>query len=207
MSKKLKTKFWLGILVVITFAFVFIADKETKDSIIICASTEQFRNDELQKQLNEEFPQYNITVMYMPTGKAAAKIYAEKENSEVDILIALETSYLHNLKEYLDDVSGISDIDYIDEMNVEANDNLWVTWERYAGAIIVNRDILEKYGLDAPTSYEDLLKDEYKGLVAMPDPKSSGTGYLFFKNWTNTMGEQQAFEYMDKLYKNIKQLT
>ena len=87
------------------------------------------------------------------------------------------------------------------------NGNLWVTWERQAGAIIVNRDILEKYGLEKPTCYEDLLKPEYKGLIAMPDPKSSGTGYFFYKNWVNLWGDQGALEYVDKLHGNLKQFT
>ena len=205
--KNKSLKFWFAVLLIVTFGFVFLSRQETQNHIIICASTEQFRNDDLQQQLNEKFPQYNITVMYMPTGKAAAKIYAEKENSEVDIVIALENGYLYNIAEYLDSVEGISDVEYLEEMTPEANENLWITWERYAGSIVVNTEILEKYGLEAPKSYEDLLKPEYKGLVAMPDPKSSGTGYLFYKNWVNTMGEEEALAYIDELYNNIKQFT
>ena len=204
-NKVIKRRF--AVLLVCTCLITFMADHESKENIIICSSAEQFRNDELQRQLNEEFPQYSTTVMYMPTGKAAAKVYAEGPSSEVDILLSLETGYLHKIKEDLDDISGLSHIPYVEDMTPRDNDNLWVTWERYAGAIVVNDDILEKYGLEAPQSYEDLLKPEYKGLIAMPDPKSSGTGYLYFKNWVNTMGEQGAVDYMDKLYVNLKQLT
>ena len=67
-----------GILLAIISALVFtvLASYGGQESIVICAASEQFRNDALQEQLNEKFPQYNITVMYMATGKAAAKIYA-----------------------------------------------------------------------------------------------------------------------------------
>ena len=41
----------------------------------------------------------------------------------------------------------------------------------------------------------------------MPDPKSSGTGYFFYKSWVNSWGEEAALEYVDKLYPNIKQFT
>ncbi|MEG1630213.1 MAG: ABC transporter substrate-binding protein, partial [Erysipelotrichaceae bacterium] len=68
-------------------------------------------------------------------------------------------------------------------------------------------DILKKHHLQAPKTYEDLLKPEYKGLVAMPDPKSSGTGYFFYKNLVNNWGEEKTIEYIDKLSKNIKQFT
>lgn len=84
------------------------------------------------------------------------------------------------------------------------DNNEYVTWESQAGAIVENKDILAKHGLEAPTSYEDLLGPKYKDLIAMPDPKSSGTGY-FFKNMANTKGEEAALAYFDQLEKNIKQ--
>lgn len=195
------------ILLAVTLVFTLLADFGGKESIVICASAEQFRNDELQEQLSQRFPQYNIIVMYMPTGKAAAKIYAEGEKSEVDIVVGLETSYLGKISKNLENISGMSQIPYIKGLEAENNRNLWVTWERQAGAIVVNRKILDKYGLEAPKTYEDLLKPEYKGLVAMPDPKSSGTGFFFFKSWVNTMGEEGALQYVDKLYGNLKQFT
>ena len=194
-------------LLAITLIFTLMADFGGKDSIVICSSAEQNRNDDLQLQLNQKFPQYNIIVMYMPTGKAAAKIYAEGTDTEVDILLAIETGYLKKLENYLADISGISKIDYLDGLAPEDYDNHWVTWERFAGSIIVNTEILEKHGLEAPKTYEDLLKPEYKGLIAMPDPKSSGTGYFFLKNWVNIMGEKEAFEYVDRLRPNLKQFT
>ncbi len=143
----------------------------------------------------------------MSTGKSAAKIYAEGAASEVDILVALETGYMDKIKGSLEDISGISRIPYAQGLKPQDNNNLWVTWERQAGSIVVNHDVLEKYGLEPPKTYQDLLKPEYKNLIAMPDPKSSGTGYFFYKIWANTMGEQGALDYVDKLYENLKQLT
>ena len=119
----------------------------------------------------------------------------------------METGYLNKIKGSLADISGLSRIPYLEELTPADNDNRWVTWERQAGAIVVNRAILDKYGLDAPKTYEDLLKPEYQGLVAMPDPKSSGTGYFFYKNWVNLWGEEQTLVYVDKLHGNLKQFT
>ncbi len=33
-------------------------------------------------------------------------------------------------------------------------------------------------GVAIPQSYGDLIKAEYKGLIVMPNPASSGTGFL-----------------------------
>ncbi len=200
-------KKWIVLLLALTIGFTLLADFGGKESIVICSSLEQFRNDELQRQLDEQFPQYNVIVMYMSTGKAAAKIYAEGAKSEVDIVAGLETGYLNKIKGSLEDISGLSRIDYMEGVTPADNGNLWVTWERQAGAIVVNTEILKKHGLEAPKTYEDLLKPEYKGLVAMPDPKSSGTGYFFYKNWVNMWGEDATIAYVDKLYGNIKQFT
>lgn len=197
----------LILLLAVTLLFAVLSASGGEESIVICASTEQFRNDALQEQLNERFPQYNVIVMYMSTGKAAAKVYAEGSGTELDILMGLETGYLNKIRGSLADISGTSRIPYLDGVRLADNGNRWVTWERQAGAIVYNRDVLEKYGLEPPRTYEDLLKPEYKGLVAMPDPKSSGTGYFFYKSWVNTMGDQAALEYVDKLHGNLKQFT
>lgn len=197
----------LILLFAVTLLFTILAASGNEASIVICSSLEQYRNDALQEQLTERFPDRNIIVMYMSTGKAASKIYAEGTETEVDILTGLETGYLNKISHTLADISGKSRIPYTAGVTPEDNQNLWVTWERQAGAIIVNREILDKYGLEAPKTYEDLLKPEYKGLVAMPDPKSSGTGYFFYKNWVNQWGDEAALSYVDQLYDNLKQFT
>ena len=196
-------------LLVITLAFTLLAtiDFRGKETIVIYSSAEEFRNEAMEEQLNEKFPQYNIVVEYLGTGKLASKIAAEGDTTEIDIVVGLETGFLNNIKNNLDDISGISEIPYKDEFAPEKNHNLWVTWECQAGAIVVNKEILAKHGLEAPKSYEDLLKPEYKGLVAMPNPRTSGTGYFFLHNWRNDRTEQGAFEYVDKLYSNIKTFT
>ena len=138
----------LIILLLVTVLFTVLADHGGKETIVICASSEQYRNDALQEQLSEKFPQYNIIVMYMSTGKAAAKVYAEGPATEIDMLVGLETGYLHKISGNLENISGLSRIPYMEGITPADNDNLWVTWERQAGAIVVNRDILAKYGLD-----------------------------------------------------------
>lgn len=195
------------LLLVITALLCYFSLRGNEECIVICSSAEQYRNDALQAQLDERFPHRNIVVMYMPTGKLASKVLAEGSATQVDILLGLETGYLSKLKEQLADIHGLSRIPYYEGLSCADNGNRWVTWERQAGAIVVNRQILEKYGLPMPQSYEDLLDPRYKGLIAMPDPKSSGTGYFFYKSWINAMGQEKALEYADKLYGNLKQFT
>jgi iron(III) transport system substrate-binding protein len=173
--------------------------------VVIYSSQEDYRNEHLLTRLNEQFPNYNIVLEYLPTGDLAAKLKAEGANTEGDIVVGLETAYAESLSECFADLSSRDYSAYLDEL--VPTEKTTMTWERWSGCIVVNRDVLEKNGLSAPTSYQDLLNPEYKGLIVMPNPKSSGTGYFFLYNLVKTWGEDEAFAYFDKLSANILQFT
>ena len=195
----------IGILLAITIALTIITTEKSENAIIIYSCMEQFRNDELQEQLNEAFPELDVYVMYMSTAKAAAKLSIEGPSSDADIVVNLENAYMTKVEEHMADVTAYSHLEYVDDMVVESG--RYLIWDRQAGSIIVNRTILEKNNLPVPETYEDLLNPVYKDLISMPDPKSSGTGYFFLKSLVNTMGEEEAFAYIDELAKNVKQFT
>ena len=73
--------------------------------------------------------------------------------------------------------------------------------------LIIDKDYFKEHNLKIPRTYEDLLKKEYKNLIAMPDPKTSGTGYAFFLNAVNVMGEKEAVSYFKKLKNNLREFT
>jgi len=56
-----------------------------------------------------------------------------------------------------------------------------------------------------PASWADLIKPEYKDSIVMPNPASSGTGYLTIAAWLQIMGEEAGWKYMDALHQNIAQ--
>lgn len=71
----------------------------------------------------------------------------------------------------------------------------------YIGSIafVSNKTWLHQTGLSAPQSWEDLLKPEYRGMLAMGDPYSSGTGYTTLATIIQLMGEEEGFRYISKL--------
>ncbi len=178
----------------------------SKEQILIYTSVEDYVVEDLSAQLDAQFPDYDITVEYVSTGNHAAKLLAEGSSSECDITYDLEYAYLAQLEKagVLADLSSYDQSIYADD--AIASDNYLVQC-RVGGAIIVNTKVLADKGLAEPTSYEDLLKPEYKGLISMANPKSSGTGYMFYKSLVNAWGEQKALEYFDKLTPNILQYT
>lgn len=194
-----------SVLLAVTVILFGVTSFHNKNTIIIYSSLEQFRGEELQKQLDEQFPDLEVYVMYVPTAKAAAKISIEGENSDADIVVALESAYLEKVKDNLEKVDDLSDLDYLSDMRI--SDGKYVVWERQAGSIILNKKIMDKNNIPIPQTYKDLLNPIYKNMIVMPDPKSSGTGFFFYKNLVNEMGDKAALEYFDQLAKNVKAFT
>jgi iron(III) transport system substrate-binding protein len=74
-------------------------------------------------------------------------------------------------------------------------------------ALVSNRAWLQDVGLQAPQSWQDILDPAYKGMVSMPDPRSSGTGFTIVSTLVQLMGEDEGFSYLKKLNSNVKDYT
>lgn len=201
----MKRKLTVLILAILGMTMATACGGSGKDKVVIYSSGVDYENEFYLERLGEEFPEYDIVLEYLNTGNHAAKLKAEGSNTECDITIDLEDVYLDLIKDSLADLSHYDFSIYADEMIDK--DKKYLPAMRNGGAIILNMDILEEKALDEPESYEDLLKEEYKDLISMPSPKSSGTGYVFVKSLVNAWGEDEAFEYFEKLDKNILQFT
>jgi len=178
--------------------------KESNE-VLIFTSMDDFRIEYLQKRFNEQFPQYKVIVNYMTTGSLAAKLKAEGTASDCDIIGELDSSSLEGLLDSLADLSAFDSSAFLDEL-VPAHKK-YLPFERTSGCIIINEDFLTARNLPVPNSYQDLIKPEYRGVLSMPNPKSSGTGYFFLKNLVNVWGEDAAFEYFDRFAENVLQFT
>lgn len=80
----------------------------------------------------------------------------------------------------------------------------WVGIDAWETAWIVNKEVLKSHGIDTvPTSYQDLLDPKYEGLIAMSNPASSGTGLLTVNGILSLYGEEEGWNYLDELDKNV----
>ena len=179
--------------------------KKDDNEVLIFTSSEDFRIEHFQKRFNEEFPQYSIKINYTTTGNLAAKLKAEGTVTDCDIIGELETAYLEGIIDNLADLSSYDSSAFLDEL--VPSHRKYLPFYKNAGCIIISEKFLQDRKLSIPTSYTDLLKSEYKGVLTMPNPKSSGTGYIFLKNLINVLGEDNAFAYFDRFAENILQFT
>ncbi|SFS49097.1 putative 2-aminoethylphosphonate ABC transporter substrate-binding protein [Paenibacillus sp. BC26] len=179
-------------------------DTESKDLTIYTA----LEDDQINAYLvtfKEKYPDTKLNIVRDSTGVITAKLLAEKDNPQADVVwgVAATSLLVLDQNEMLEGYSpaGVERIqpDFKDK-NEPAH---WVGIDAWETAFVVNKPELEKKNLPIPQSYEDLIKPEYKGLITMPNPSSSGTGFLTVSGLVQLKGQDGAWSYMDKLNDNI----
>ena len=71
----------------------------------------------------------------------------------------------------------------------------------------INEKILKEKNLPVPQTWKELGDPKYKGLIAMPNPNTSGTGYVMMTTIIQIYGEEPGFELMKAIHRNVAQYT
>jgi iron(III) transport system substrate-binding protein len=152
-----------------------------------------------------------IVQTHLATGEAFARLKAEANNPKTDIwwggtgdpfLQAAEEKLLDAYRPaYINDLYDWSVRQY------DATGNMVGGFYTSAIGFGWNTEQLKKKNLAAPKCWADLIDTKYKGEVEMAHPGSSGGAYTIVAGLIQLMGEDQAFDYMKKLHKNITQYT
>lgn len=79
----------------------------------------------------------------------------------------------------------------------------------YAGILgwAVNPSLLREKGIAEPRRWEDLADPRLRGLVAYPNPSTSGTGYTMLATLVQLYGEQRALDLLKRIHRNVAQYT
>lgn len=79
----------------------------------------------------------------------------------------------------------------------------------YTGILgfMVNTDELSRLGLEAPKTWDDLLKPEYKGLIWLSNYNTAGTAKLVVNTMYQLKGHDEGRQYLVDLDKNIEVYT
>ncbi len=86
-------------------------------------------------------------------------------------------------------------------------DNYWTgVYIGYVG-FVCNNERLAELGIEAPDSWEDLLDPKLEGEIMLASPAASSTGYVILATVLQLMGEEEGFNFMQKLDKNVLQYT
>ncbi len=153
----------------------------------------------------------NVNMAAKSTGEVLAQITAERNNPKTDLWYGgtgdphLQAAEMGLLEEYRSPQLG-SLHDWAVE---QAKASGYKTVGVYLGPLgfSYNPEVLAKKKNPVPQCWADLLKPGYLGEIQMAHPASSGTAYVVIATLVQIMGEDQAFDYLKKLHKNISQYT
>ncbi|MBD1382169.1 putative 2-aminoethylphosphonate ABC transporter substrate-binding protein [Metabacillus arenae] len=185
------------------------ANEKVKGELTVYTAIEEELIPEYLKSFEEQYPNVELNIVRDSTGVVTAKLLAEGENTKADVVWGLAASSLLALegKDLLKGYTPKGSEKVLPEYKDSEQPEKWVGNTAFMTGVVVNTTELKKRNLPNPKSYEDLSKPEYKGLIVMPHPASSGTGYLTVNAWVQMMGEEKAWEYMSDLHENIAAYT
>ncbi|WP_062265223.1 putative 2-aminoethylphosphonate ABC transporter substrate-binding protein [Endozoicomonas arenosclerae] len=162
-----------------------------------------------KKAFEQENPDIRIKWVRDSTGIMTAKLLAEKANNRADVVWGLAGSSMALLKQegVLDNYkpAGLTEIK-AELVDPEAS-KAWFGNQAFFNVVCYNEAVAKAKNLPKPESWQDLLDPVYRGQIAMPNPASSGTGYMQVSAWLQSMGEDKGWSYMAKLNNNIAQYT
>ncbi|MCS7268296.1 MAG: putative 2-aminoethylphosphonate ABC transporter substrate-binding protein [Geminicoccaceae bacterium] len=154
-------------------------------------------------------PDVKIRWVRDSTGIVTAKLLAEKANPQADVVMGLAATSLMLLdKEGLLLPYAPKGLEKVKPgMRDPADPPKWVGMDVWSSAICFNTVEAAKRGLKPPASWADLLDPAYRGQITMPNPASSGTGFLMVSAWLQLMGEERGWAFMDALHQNVAAYT
>ena len=161
------------------------------------------------EEFNKVHPDIKINWVRDSTGIVTAKLLAEKNNPQADVVWGLAATSLLLLKsEGMLEPYAPAGVEKLDKKFVDGDSPpTWVGMDAWVASVCYNTVEAGKLNLPVPTSWKDLTKEVYRGHLIMPNPNSSGTGFLDVSSWLQMFGEEGGWEFMDGLHQNIARYT
>jgi iron(III) transport system substrate-binding protein len=149
----------------------------------------------------------NVGSICMPGGTLWTKLQSEKPNIRADVTFGMSVNRAivgkrqglflqHKSKAWESIPKAFGD-----------PDGFYYMPYGWADILCANTKLMKKSGLKEPKSWNDLLDPKWKGKIVWPNPATSSGAYLFVAGMVRLMGEDKAFNYLEKLDKNISQYT
>jgi iron(III) transport system substrate-binding protein len=150
-------------------------------------------------------PDVEVKVLRLSTGDLGARILAEAANPQHDVVWGWAVTNMMDPR--ILDLLEPYKAKGADKLNAKykAADDKWFAVTGYMAAFCANNERLKAKGLPMPKDWADLLDPKFKGEVVMPNPVSSGTGYLQIVGILQKMGEEKGWKFLKDLDVNVAQ--
>lgn len=178
-----------------------------QESITVYTALEDDQIANYLPLFNKAHPDIKVNIVRDSTGIVTAKLLAEKDNPQADLVWGTAASSL-----LIADQQGIlapyapQGLENVQEKFRDSrNPPHWVGIDVWMSAFCVNTIETANKNIPIPTSWEDLINPVYQNQIVMSNPASSGTGFLSVSAILQIMGEEKGWEYLENLHKNIAQ--
>lgn len=185
--------------------------KSDSGEITVYTALEDEQVSEYLAKFNETYPDITVNVVRESTGIITAKLIAEKDNPQADVVWGTAASSMM----VLDDMEALEPYEpegcdrILPQFKSDKEVPTWVGIDAWETAFVVNTEEIKKLGMEADEiqSYEDLLDPRLKGQIVMSNPNSSGTGFLTVSAILQLKGtdSDDGWNYLDQLHENIGQ--
>jgi iron(III) transport system substrate-binding protein len=200
----------LSLAAIAAAAFAFVAPAAAqKTQLLVYTAVETDQLKSYEEGFYKAVPDVEIKWVRDSTGVITAKLIAEKANPQADVIWGLAATSLLVLDQegmlqgYAPKGLAALGPQYKD---TKSPPNWW-GMDVWGATVCFNTVEAAKMNLPKPETWQDLTKPVYKGKIVMPNPASSGTGFLDVTAWLQMMGEANGWKFMDALHENIAQYT
>jgi iron(III) transport system substrate-binding protein len=184
-----------------------------KTQLLVYTALETDQLKAYQEGFNKVHPDIDIKWVRDSTGVITAKLLAEKGNPQADAVMGVAASSLALLDKQgmLIPYAPINLDAIMSQYRDKKNPPAWFGMDVWGATVCFNTVEAQKRNIPKPETWKDLTKPIYKGMIVMPNPASSGTGYFDVTAWLTLFGDDNGkgggWKYMDALHENIMQYT
>ena len=184
-----------------------------KTQLLVYTALETDQLKAYQEGFNKVHPDIDIKWVRDSTGVITAKLLAEKGNPQADAIMGVAASSLALLDKngMLQPYAPINLDAIMSQYRDKKNPPAWFGMDVWGATVCFNTVEAQKRNIPKPETWKDLTKPVYKGMIVMPNPASSGTGYFDVTAWLTLFGDDNGkgggWKYMDALHENIMQYT
>ena len=153
---------------------------------------------------------YGIEVQYqrLSTGEVQSKIEEEAGNPSGDVWFGGTTDpYNIAASEGLLEAYEAENASHLISDTFRDADGYWYGIYKGILGFMVNRDELERMGIEEPKDWADLLDPKYKGLIWLSNYNTAGTAKLVVNTMIQKYGHDEGIQYLVDLDKNVQVYT
>src|SRR5512136_3456665 len=200
---------WIGVVIGLWVFMFLLPGAFAKESVTVYTSLETDEIVKYQDVARKDLPDLEINIIRLSTGDLGARMLAEKSNPQADVIWGWAVT---NMEQFIPqgmlDPYKAKGVEKLDKRFAHSKD-FYAGIDMYIAAFCVNTKVLKEKGLPMPKGWNDLLNPGFKGLIAMPNPAASGTGFLqiasLLQMYGAKEGKEDGWNFLKSLDKNMGQ--